>query len=315
MKKLTRIQYIFLSALLLASITTKAENLSDKPQDGGMLLASGFGISGFGNADKNSERFKNALDFGKKFKKAKKGISEEDEVEMGNELAGQVMSTAPLLENEAIEHYVNSVGLWLALQSDKPDLNWRFGVLDTDDVNAFSMPGGIVLITRGMFENMRNESELAGVLAHEISHVVHGDQVAQIKKAAGNEWKASLIHAVADEKDNQKADKAANALTAGMEIYTRGLDKEDEFAADRSGVVLAAKAGYSPFGLVGVLQTLGDMSAKDSRVALMFSTHPSPVDRQDKLATAMGERLDKYADGVENTDRFNSIFNVQQAAN
>ncbi len=311
-KNFKHAKYLVLPAFLTSAlIATAQEKPSSTLHDDGMLVA-GFELSGFGNADKNSKRLQSAFDVGKKFAKSKKDITPEDEAKMGEELAGQIMHTAPLLEDKEIQSYVNNVGTWIALQSDAPDLSWRFGVINTDDVNAFSMPGGIVLITRGMFESMRTEAELAGVLAHEITHVVEKHQVNQIKKAAGNEWKASLIQAVAEEKDNKDSEKAANALTAGMEIYTRGLDKEDEFAADRGGVVLAAKAGYNPYGLVGVLQTLGDISAKDSRVALMFSTHPSPVDRQDKLADAMGTKLDKFADGVDNTERFEVMFAVAE---
>ena len=113
-----------------------------------------------------------------------------------------------------------------------------------------------------------------------------------------------LVNAVAEDKGNKDAKNFAKAFSAGTEIYTRGLDKQDEFAADRAGVVIAARAGYNPYGLFGVLQTLGDISSEDSKVALMFRTHPAPATRQDMLAAAMGEALDGYASGVEKTKRF-----------
>lgn len=250
------------------------------------------------------ERLKKAVDIGGKALKANKDISQEEEIRLGDELAAKVLGAAPLVDNTALQQYVNNVGLWLALQSERADLPWRFGVIESADVNAFSMPGGIVLITRGMYEKFRNEGELAGVLAHEIGHVVDRHQLRQIQKAAGNEWKADLITAVAEEKGNKDARNIAKALTAGMEIFTRGLDKKDEYAADRSGVVIAARGGYNPYGLVGVLQTLGDINAADSSVTLMFATHPSPLDRQDMLAAAMGETLDVHAGGIESTKRF-----------
>jgi predicted Zn-dependent protease len=257
----------------------------------------------FGNL-KDMDRLKKAIDIGGKAVKAKKDIPQEEEIRIGDELAAKLLGAAPLVDNTALQQYVNRVGYWLALQSERADLPWRFGVIESDDVNAFSMPGGTVLITRGMYARFRNEGELAGVLAHEIGHVVERHQLRQIQKAAGNEWKADLIGAVADEKGNKDAKNIAKALTAGIEVFTRGLDKQDEFAADRSGVVLAARAGYNPYGLVGVLQTLGDINAEDSKVALMFQTHPSPLNRQDMLADAMGESLDAYAGGVESTKRF-----------
>lgn len=256
----------------------------------------------FGKLD--VDRLKKAIDIGGKAIKANKDIPQAEEIRIGDELAAKVLGAAPLVQDAALQAYVNQVGLWLALQGERADLPWRFGVIESNDVNAFSMPGGIVLITRGMYERFHNESELAGVLAHEIGHVVERHQLRQIQKAAGNEWKADLISAVAEEKGNKDAKNIAKALTAGMEIFTRGLDREDEFAADRSGVVIAARGGYNPYGLVGVLQTLGDLNATDSRMALMFATHPSPLDRQDELAAAMGETLDGYAGGVEATRRF-----------
>lgn len=253
---------------------------------------------------RNAELLKKAFDIGRKAVKANQDISRDEEVRLGEDLAAKLLGAAPLVDNAALQRYVNNVGLWIALQSERPDLPWRFGVIADDDVNAFSMPGGIVLVTSGMYRTFRNESELAGVLAHEISHVVGKHQLRQIQKAAGNEWKADLLTAVAEEKGNRDAKNIAKALTAGIEVYTRGLDKQDEYGADRAGVVLAARAGYNPYGLVNVLLTLGAISDRDSKVALMFQTHPAPLARQDMLAEAMGETLDAWAGGKETTPRF-----------
>lgn len=257
----------------------------------------------FGNL-KDMERLKKAIDIGSKAAKANREITPEEEASIGDGIAAQVLGAAPLVDNKALQQYVNRVGVWLALQTERPELKWRFGVIEDDDVNAFSMPGGTVLITRGMYEKFRNEGELAGVLAHEIAHVVEKHQLRQIQKQLGNEWKMDLVGAVAEDKGTQRAENVAKALSAGTEIFTRGLDKKDEFAADRAGVVIAARAGYNPYGLVGVLQTLGDIAAEDSKVALMFKTHPTPLARQDMLADAMGESLDGYAGGLERAKRF-----------
>ena len=81
-------------------------------------------------------------------------------------------------------------------------------------------------------------------------------------------------------------------LSAGTQMYTKGLDKEDEYEADRMGVVIAARSGYSPYGLVGVLQTLSGRDAKSKGFSLLFKTHPSPVSRLEKLDAAMGTALD-----------------------
>ena len=217
-------------------------------------------------------------------------IGPEEEIKIGNDLAGMILGAAPLANNDAEQHYVNRLGMWLAMHTDRADLPWHFGIVETEDVNAFSTPGGYVLITRGMFESARNESELAGVLAHEIAHVVQKHHL----HALQNEMRTS---AVADVGGSMVASGGVAGLVteqvikAGRTLYTRGLDKGDEYEADRMGVVIAARSGYSPYGLVGVLQTLSAAQA-DKGLALMMKTHPNPTDRMDRLDKAMGTRLD-----------------------
>lgn len=271
---------------------------------GGPATANAFD---FGKLDLN--KIEKAISVGKKAVQANREINQEEEVEIGDGIAARVLGAAPLVNDSSLQAYVNRVGLWLALQSGRPGLPWRFGIIDTDAVNAFSTPGGTILITRGMYARFRNEAELAGVLAHEIAHVVDKHQLRQIQKSLGNEWKMELVNAVAEEKGHRDARNVARAFSAGTEIFARGLDKQDEFSADRLGVVIAARAGYNPYGLLGVLHTLGEISPGDSAVALMFRTHPAPGTRLDLLADAMGERLDAHADGVEQTGRFVKLKN------
>ena len=226
----------------------------------------------------------------KKVGDAMREIGPEEEIKIGNDLAGMILGAAPLANNDAEQHYVNRLGMWLAMHTDRADLPWHFGIVETEDVNAFSTPGGYVLITRGMFESARNESELAGVLAHEIAHVVQKHHL----HALQNEMRTS---AVADVGGSMVASGGVAGLVteqvikAGRTLYTRGLDKGDEYEADRMGVVIAARSGYSPYGLVGVLQTLSAAQA-DKGLALMMKTHPNPTDRMDRLDKAMGTRLD-----------------------
>src|SRR3989344_5488771 len=94
--------------------------------------------------------------------------SEGDEVTLGKDVAANLLGAAPLVNDPALQAYVNKVGMWIALHTSRPNLPWRFGVLDTNSVNAFATPGGYVFITRGMLMRMRDESELAGVLAHAV---------------------------------------------------------------------------------------------------------------------------------------------------
>lgn len=245
-----------------------------------------------------------ALGIGKKMLESAKEITEAQEIDIGEGIASSVLGAAPLVRDDALQKYVNRIGLWLALQTERPNLPWRFGITDDADVNAFAMPGGTILITRGLYEKFRNESELAGVLAHEISHVVKKHQLKAIKSALGHEWQADIAVAVAEKKGSDDAKRTLKAYTAGTELFARGLDKDDEFEADRMGVVIAARGGYNPFGLVGSLQTLDAVNPADGAVALMFKTHPSPAKRLEMLSAAMSAQLDQYGDSGKDPVRF-----------
>ncbi len=248
-----------------------------------------------------------ALGIGKKALDSFKEIPEPQEIEIGNGIAANLLGAAPLVRDDALQKYVNRIGLWLALQTERPDLPWRFGVTEDSDVNAFGTPGGTILITRGLYEKFRNESELAGVLAHEIAHVVQKHQLKAIKSQLGRDWQMELATTVAEHKDTSRAANQLKAFTAGTELFARGLDKNDEFEADRMGVVIAARGGYNPYGLVGSLQTLDAVNPQDGAVALMFKTHPSPAKRLEMLSDAMGTQLDAYADSAKEPARFYTL--------
>ena len=252
----------------------------------------------FGNIGGLIKGVKNAKNLSESFRK----ISEPEEIKLGGDLAGIILGVAPLMQDAPKQRYVNQLGRWLALHSDRPDLPWKFGIIDTADVNAFSMPGGYVLITRGMFEGMRSESELAGVLAHEIAHVVRRDHLAALQQSLRNSALTGFSDYVSGGGVMGSAVKTA-IVNAGRDMFTRGLNKNDEFDADRMGVVIAARSGFSPFGLVGVLQTLS-AAPETKGYALMKKTHPLPVDRIDRLDRAMGTRMDALAVADVNVPSF-----------
>jgi beta-barrel assembly-enhancing protease len=246
------------------------------------------------------------IDTGKNLREATRDVNEKQEAEIGQEYAAVLVGASPLLANADVERYVNRVGRWLSLNSERPGLNWQFGVLDTDTVNALSTPGGYVLITKGLLARMRSESELAGVLAHEIAHVVKKHHLAAIRKAKGMEAGANVLSMYLDQ---QRSAAAKERLVSGMkEVMLRGLDKDDEFEADRMGVVIAARSGYDPFGLPAVLQMLQSLNPKDSALALMFETHPDPGSRLDALDRAMGARLDKFASQPRAAERYAAVM-------
>lgn len=231
-----------------------------------------------------------------------KEVDEKGEIQIGQGVASSLLGAAPLVADERMQKYVNQLGRWLALQTERPDLNWHFGVLDSPNVNAFAAPGGYIFITRGLLLKLRNEAELAGVLAHEIAHVLRRHHLNAIQKNARVGIVADVLSiATQDKQHSETLDKVINA---GTELYARGLDKDDEFEADRMGVIIAARAGYDPYALPSVLQTLEAMNPQDSGLALMFKTHPSPSSRLDLLDKTMQSSLDKYAGQPTLPERF-----------
>ena len=231
-----------------------------------------------------------------------KSVDDKGEAEIGNGVAANLLGAVPLVQDEKLQAYVTRLGLWIALQTERADLPWRFGVLDSDGINAFAVPGGYVFITRGLLLKMRSEAELAGVLAHEIGHVLKRHHLQAIQKNAQTGIVTDLMSIAAD--NSRQGELSQKAIGASTELYARGLDKDDEFEADRIGVVLAARAGYDPYGLPAVLQTLEAMNAQDSNLALMFKTHPAPAQRLQLLDGAMGGKLERYATQPQMTDRF-----------
>jgi predicted Zn-dependent protease len=219
--------------------------------------------------------------------------SQEEEIRIGREIAGNLLGAAPLVKDAELQKYVNLVGRWVASQSERPDLPWHFGVIESEDINAFAAPGGWVLVTRGLYRQLHDEAELAGVLGHEIGHVIKKHHLKLLQKQQLLSMGATLLGGKLG-KDNQTVQKI---IGSGAEICARSLDKDAEYEADRIGVVLAGRAGYEPYGLPEVLQTIGHAGKDNSQVTLLFKTHPHPDERLAKLGDAIGDRLDKVQDG------------------
>ena len=237
-----------------------------------------------------------------------KGTSTEEEIAIGQEIAGRLLGAAPLVKDERLQRYVNQVGKWVSLQSGRTDLDWFFGVIDSEDINAFAAPGGFIFLTKGLYEQLHTEAELAGVLGHEIGHVVKQHHLTIIKKSQAIDMGSSLFSQKLGKMKNEQAKQAVNNLIgSGAEVMARGLDKDAEYQADRIGVVLATRAGYDSYGLPMVLQEIGHAGLNDSSVALLFKTHPHPDTRLTELGDAMGESFDNYAEGKMVKDRFYTL--------
>ena len=255
-----------------------------------------------------------AIDAGSKLKEANRDFTQDEEIQLGDSIAATMLGAAPLSKDANLQHYVNRVGRWVALHSDRPELPWTFVVIATRTVNAFAMPGGTILVSRGLVDKLGNESELAGALAHEIAHVVLKHQLAAIKSSANADVWASIGSDVAADRianaggggvvrqvaSGPIANLAADAIKNG--VFLRPLDRSMEYDADRMGVILATRAGYDPYGLPAVLEMLGTVKGDGTGVDIM-ETHPAPSDRLAEL-----EKVMPAVEGYSNQPRLEGRF-------
>lgn len=237
-----------------------------------------------------------------------KEMTPDEEQTLGRNAAAVLVGAAPLVQKPEAQKYLNDLGMWIAQQTNRPELPWRFGIIDSPNVNAFATPSGHVLVTRGLVTKLNDEAELAGVLSHEIAHVVRRHYVRAAMKRDRANALGQIVGAVATVKvANEEMLPSLVNLSKGM--YASGLDKDDEYEADRLAVVYATRAGYDPFGLPRVLNMYAE-KAGSGGFDLLFSTHPMPADRMDKLGSAMGEKLaDFEKSGARNSAGFKRFLN------
>lgn len=219
-------------------------------------------------------------------------IDEPREIEIGRQLAAVLLGSKPLHGDVMLQRYVNRLGRWLSLQSSRPNLPWTFGVLDDPGFNAFAAPGGYIFVTKGLVDRV-DEAELAGILAHEITHVTEKHHLKALAAKARSGLATQLI--ASQLRNNLGGVVSAQMLALGRNLYASGLDQADEFEADRQGVTLAARGGFDPFGLPAVLQQLRTATPDNQLFALTLATHPPAQQRLEQLEQAMGHRMDALA--------------------
>lgn len=221
-------------------------------------------------------------------------IDEPKEIEIGRQLASVLLGSKPLHADMALQRYLNRLGRWISLQSARPQLPWTFGVLDDPGFNAFATPGGYIFVTKGLVDRV-DEAELAGILAHEITHVTEKHHLKALASRARSGIATQLIASQLRSSNVLTGAISQQMLALGRDLYARGLDRGDEFASDREGVALAARAGFDPYGLPAVLQQLRSAAPDNPLFSLTLSTHPAAQQRLEQLEAAMGTRLDSLS--------------------
>lgn len=234
-------------------------------------------IPGLGDLTKAINKVKQTADDTSRVVKGITGLSLEEEVAIGDAVALSIVSNyGGVWRDEAATFRVNLAGSILAQYATRQDLEWRFGLLDSATINAFSAPGGRIFITRGLYQLPLSDQELAGVLAHEIIHV---DERHAIDIIARGELVGGVSSLAAANSGNFAAYESLVGDATEL-ILVNGFDPRTEYEADIGGRNLAAVTGYSPGGLRAVLLRIGGETGAPQDT---FSTHPSTEDRLQRL--------------------------------
>lgn len=201
-------------------------------------------------------------------------ISTSDEVSIGQSMSKEVESQNKVITDPEVENYINSLGQKLAGLSDRTDLQYHFKVLDSKEINAFACPGGYIYVYSGLLKTIDNEAQLAGVMAHEIGHVVARHSVRRLQQVLGIQVLLSIAL-------GQSSEITQQAVNTGVSVILQGYSRDNEYEADYDGTLYMTKAGYNPEGMIQLFQKFVAMEQGKNTTALdkLFESHPPSADR------------------------------------
>lgn len=205
------------------------------------------------------------------------GISTQQEMQLGAQYSQQINAQLPIVQDREVNRYINVLGDSIAELTSRGDLDWHFFVVNSDEVNAFAVPGGYIYVNRGLIERSRNLSELAGVLGHEIGHVVKRHTVKQIQQQQGAQVGVTLGCVLLNVCNTEIAQAGINI---GASALFAKFSRDDEAEADEVGIDNVVRAGISPKGIPEMFQILLDeRQSNPGAVELWFGTHPTEESR------------------------------------
>lgn len=209
-------------------------------------------------------------------------FSAQDDVTVGAQSAQEAERQLPILTDAQAQAYVDRIGQRLAANAGGPQFQYRFRVVNASDINAFALPGGFIYVNRGVIDQARNEGEVAGVLAHEISHVSLRHGTHQASKAYLAQAGISILGGLLGGKVGQGTAQIINAVGGfGLNALFLKFSRDLESQADVRGSQILAASGYSPADMVGFFQTLERVDK--AKKTNFLSDHPAPPDRINRI--------------------------------
>src|SRR4051812_21607516 len=209
-------------------------------------------------------------------------FSTSDDAQIGAQSAAEAERQMPIVRDGSVNAYVNNIGQRLAANAGGPQFHYQFKVVNASDINAFALPGGYVYVNRGVLDQARNEGEVAGVLAHEISHVALRHGTHQASKAYLAQAGISILGGILGGKVGQGTAEVINAVGGiGLNALFLKYSRDLESQADVRGSQILAASGYSPVDMVNFFKTLE--SVDKARKTSWLSDHPAPPDRINRI--------------------------------
>jgi predicted Zn-dependent protease len=213
-------------------------------------------------------------------------ISTQQEVEIGRQNAAEINRQLPIIQDAAINQYINQLGRSISQRADPRGIPYNFYVVNSNVVNAFALPGGYVYVNRGLVERAENASELAGVLSHEIAHVVERHGIEQVQRAQNANLGLSVLYGVLLGRNPGTLEQVGIQAGGSAVFASYGRDAERE--ADLRGVQFMVNSGYNPQGMVRFFEELlSERKRNPSRLEQWFSTHPLTEERIQNTSQAV----------------------------
>jgi predicted Zn-dependent protease len=263
---------------------------------------------------KISREDREAIDrMAKQTAKAARPMTEQEEYYVGRAVAATILGRYRLYSNERLTAYVNSIGLAMALASDRPYTfgGYHFAILDTEEVNALACPGGIIFITRGMLRKAQNEDQLAAILAHEVAHVNHKDGLASIQKSRWMEALSILGSETARKLGGAEMGKLVSLFEGSVDdvaktLLVNGYGREQEREADLGALAFLNRLGYSPYGLTDCLERMAREQTGGAKQGI-FATHPGMNERLARSKSVIAENHWPPKDDPARNRRFREL--------